>query len=374
MESVGQLTGGVAHDFNNLLTVVSGNFELIQDTTDNDRVRELASAGLRAVNRGAKLTTQLLAFSRRQKLNPKLVCANKLISEFLGLIRQAVGGECEVRLRTDEPLWQCYVDPPLLEGALLNLALNARDAMPDGGVLEIETRNVVLEEGSMPGAAPGSYVRLSVLDTGCGMSPEVRDQIFEPFFTTKEVGKGTGLGLSMVYGFVRQSGGHVTVESAPGAGTTIALYLPKATAQASASEVEAIQTQAIPTGSERILVVEDNEDILKVTLTMITEFGYRVSSAANGADAIHLLRSGQEFDLLFSDVVMPNGVSGVELAREARRLNKGIKVLLTSGYARDVLERHQAVDEFPMIDKPFRRAELAQRLRSILNESILDEV
>jgi signal transduction histidine kinase len=374
MESVGQLTGGVAHDFNNLLTVVSGNFELIQDSTDNDRIRELASAGLRAVNRGAKLTAQLLAFSRRQKLNPKLVCANKLIFEFLGLIRQAVGGECEVRFRTCEPLWQCHVDPPLLESALLNLALNARDAMPDGGVLEIETRNVVLEEGSMPGAAPGSYVRLSVLDTGCGMSPEVRDQIFEPFFTTKEVGKGTGLGLSMVYGFVRQSGGHVAVESAPGAGTMIALYLPKATTQQPASEVEAIQTQAIPTGSERILVVEDNEDILKVTLTMITEFGYRVWSAANGADAIHLLKSGQEFDLLFSDVVMPNGVSGVELAREARRLNKSIKVLLTSGYARDVLERHQAVDEFPMIDKPFHRAELAQRLRSILDESVLDEV
>ena len=206
------------------------------------------------------------------------------------------------------------------------------------------------------------------------MSPEVRDQIFEPFFTTKEVGKGTGLGLSMVYGFVRQSGGHVAVESAPGAGTTIALYLPKATTQQPASEVEAIQTQAIPTGSERILVVEDNEDILEVTLTMITEFGYRVWTAANGADAIHLLKSGQEFDLLFSDVVMPNGVSGVELAREARRLNKSIKVLLTSGYARDVLERHQAVDEFPMIDKPFHRAELAQRLRSILNESVLDEV
>jgi signal transduction histidine kinase/CheY-like chemotaxis protein len=368
MESVGQLTGGVAHDFNNLLTVVSGNFELIQDTTDNGKVRELASAGLRAVNRGAKLTAQLLAFSRRQRLNPKLVCANKLISEFLGLIRQAVGGECEVRLRTDERLWQCHVDPPLLESALLNLALNARDAMLDGGLLEIETRNVVLDHGSMTGAAPGSYVRLSVLDTGCGMSPEVREQIFEPFFTTKEVGKGTGLGLSMVYGFVRQSGGQVTVESAPGAGTTIALYFPKATMQKPDSEVEAVQAQAIPTGSERILVVEDNEDILDLTLTMITEFGYRVWTAANGADAIHLLRSGQEFELLFSDVVMPNGVSGVELAREARRLNKGIKVLLTSGYARDVLERHQAVDEFPMIDKPFRRAELAQRLRSILNE------
>jgi CheY-like chemotaxis protein len=200
------------------------------------------------------------------------------------------------------------------------------------------------------------------------MSPEVRDQIFEPFFTTKEVGKGTGLGLSMVYGFVRQSGGHVAVESAPGAGTTIALYLPKATQKPDA-EVEALQSRVIPAGSERILLVEDNEDILEVTSAMLSEFGYRVQSATNGVDAVQLLRSGQEFELLFSDVVMPNGVSGVELAREARRLNKGIKVLLTSGYAGDVLERHQAVDEFPIIDKPFRRAELAQRLRSILNEA-----
>jgi signal transduction histidine kinase len=368
MESVGQLTGGVAHDFNNLLTVVSGNFELIHGAADNGRVREWAAAGLRAVSRGAKLTAQLLAFSRQQKLNPKLVCANQLISEFLGIIRQAIGGECEVRFRTDERLWHCHVDPALLETALLNLALNARDAMPNGGVLEIETRNVVLNGGSMTGAVPGSYVGLSVTDTGCGMSPEVRDQIFEPFFTTKDVGKGTGLGLSMVYGFVRQSGGHVAVESAPGAGTTIVLHLPKAT-QKTDAEVEAIQSQAIPAGTERILLVEDNEDILEVTSTMLSELGYRVWSITNGAEAIQLLRSGQEFELLFSDVVMPNGVSGVELAREARRLNKSMKVLLTSGYAGDVLERHQAVDEFPIIDKPFNRAELAQRLRSILNEA-----
>jgi signal transduction histidine kinase len=367
MESVGQLTGGVAHDFNNLLTVVSGNFELIHGAAANGRVREWAAAGLRAVSRGAKLTAQLLAFSRQQKLNPKLVCANQLISEFLWIIRQAIGGECEVRFRADEGLWYCHVDPALLETALLNLALNARDAMPNGGVLEIETRNVVLNGGSMTGAVPGSYVGLSVTDTGCGMSPEVRDQIFEPFFTTKDVGKGTGLGLSMVYGFVRQSGGHVAVESAPGKGTTIVLYLPKA-AQKSVAEVEAIQSQAIPAGTERILVVEDNEDILKVTSTMLSELGYRVCSITNGTEAIQLLRSGEEFELLFSDVVMPNGVSGVELAREARRLNKSMKVLLTSGYAGDVLERHQAVDEFPIIDKPFNRAELAQRLRSILNE------
>ena len=368
MESVGQLTGGIAHDFNNLLMVVSANLELIEEATDNGRIRQFAAAARRATDRGAKLTAQLLSFSRQQRLSPKLVNANELISEFQGLIRQAVGGACEVKLRTDEPLWRCHIDPPLLETALLNLALNGRDAMSDGGVLEIETRNVVLDEGAAAGCLPGSYVKVSVTDTGCGMPPEVRDRVFEPFFTTKEVGKGTGLGLSMVYGFVRQSGGYVAVESAPGAGTTVALYLPKATQKPDA-EVETAHTQAIPKGSERILVVEDNEDILEVTSAMLTTFGYRVVCARNGAEAIQIFESGQEFELLFSDVVMPNGMSGVELAREARRLNKGIKVLLTSGYAGDVLERHRAVDEFPIIDKPFRLADLARRLRSILHEA-----
>jgi signal transduction histidine kinase/HAMP domain-containing protein len=368
MESVGQLTGGVAHDFNNLLTVVSANLELIEDAEDIGKVRRFAAAGRRAVDRGTKLTAQLLAFSRRQVLNPKLVNANQLISEFQGLIRQAVGGGCEVMVRTDERLWLCHVDPTLLETALLNLALNARDAMPDGGVLKIETRNVVVDQGAVAGCLPGSYVQVSVTDTGCGMSPEVRDRAFEPFFTTKEVGKGTGLGLSMVYGFVRQSGGYVAVESALGVGTTVALYLPKATQKPDA-EVEAIQTLSIPGGSERILVVDDNEALLDVTSAMLTESGYRVLCARNSVEAIRILESGQEIDLLFSDVVMPNGISGVELAREARRLSNGIKVLLTSGYAGDVLERHGAVDEFPIIDKPYSLADLARRLRSILHEA-----
>jgi signal transduction histidine kinase len=368
MESVGQLTGGVAHDFNNLLMVVSGNLQLIEEAADNARVRRFTAAARRAADRGAKVTAQLLAFSRRQRLSPKLVNANELISEFRGLIRQAVGDACEVKLSTGGSLWVCHVDPSLLETALLNLALNGRDAMPDGGVLEIAARNVVLDEGAVAGCLPGSYVQVSVSDTGCGMPPEVRDRVFEPFFTTKEVGKGTGLGLSMVYGFVRQSGGHVAVESVPGAGTTVALYLPKATQEPDA-EVEAIQTQDIPGGSERILVVDDNEALLEVTSAMLTASGYRVLCARNGAEAIRMFESGQQFDLVFSDVVMPNGMNGVELAREARRLSKGIKVLLTSGYSGDVLQRHQAVGEFPIIDKPFSLADLARRLRSILHEA-----
>jgi CheY-like chemotaxis protein len=200
------------------------------------------------------------------------------------------------------------------------------------------------------------------------MPPDVRDRVFEPFFTTKEVGKGTGLGLSMVYGFVRQSGGHVAVESAVGVGTTVSLYLPQAT-QMSDAEAEAVQSRAVPRGSERILVVEDDESLLQVTSEMLTEFGYQVVTARNGAEAIQILESGREFDLMFSDVVMPFGMSGVELARHARQLSRGIKILLTSGHTGDVLERHGAVDEFPIIDKPFRQADLAQRLRSLLHEA-----
>jgi CheY-like chemotaxis protein len=239
--------------------------------------------------------------------------------------------------------------------------------MPDGGVLEIETRNVVLDDEPVAGCPSGSYVRLSVKDTGCGMTPEIRDRVFEPFFTTKEVGKGTGLGLSMVYGFVRQSGGHVTIESAPGVGTTVALYLPKAPNTPDA-EVEAVQARALPTGTERILLVEDNEDLLEATSSMLTTFGYRVTCAQTGVEAIAILESGEEFELLFTDVVMPSGMNGIELARQARQRNKEMKVLLTSGYAGDVLERYRAVDEFPIIDKPFRLSELAWRLRSILEE------
>lgn len=368
MESVGQLTGGVAHDFNNLLMVVSANLELIEEAMELSKVRQYAATARRAIDRGTKLTSQLLAFSRQQVLNPKVVNVNQLISAFLGLMHQAVGAGCEVKLQADDQLWLCRVDPALLETALLNLALNARDAMPDGGVLKIETRNVVLDETSAAAGCPtGSYVQISVADTGCGMAPEVRDRVFEPFFTTKEVGKGTGLGLSMVYGFVRQSGGHIKINSVLDVGTTIDLYLPQAT-QAPEAEADHIQPTAIPAGSERILLVDDNEDLLDVTSTMLTGLGYQVSSARNGAEALEILRSGQPFELLLSDIVMPNGMNGVELAREAKRLREDIKILLTSGYAEDVLERHNAVGEFEIIDKPFRLADLARRLHSILRD------
>jgi len=360
MEAVGQLTGGVAHDFNNLLMVISGNLELIEHrAADNSGIRELTTVARRAVDRGASLIAQLLAFSRRQKLNPKRVQADALIRDFRRLIHRAVGEACEVKLLVDEKLWPCHTDPAQLETALLNLTLNARDAMPNGGTLTIEVRNITLDKDAIVDVASGSYVRLSVSDTGCGMARETLDRAFEPFFTTKEVGRGTGLGLSMVYGFVRQSGGHVTIESAIGVGTTVNLYLPSA-ANASDLETPPMRTQDVPTGSGRILVVEDDEDILTVTSAMLTRLGYQVVSARNAKDAILLLKGGDRFDLLFSDVVMPQGITGVELANEARRMCDGIKILLTSGYAEDVLTKHGAMEKFAIIGKPFSRAELAQ--------------
>jgi signal transduction histidine kinase len=368
MESVGQLTGGIAHDFNNLLTVVSTNLDLIDEAAENAKVRRLAQAARRAIQRGARLIAQLLAFSRRQKLNPKLINANQLIFEFQGLIRQGVGGGCQVRLNTDDQLWPCYVDPLLLETALLNLALNGRDAMPNGGVLEIETQNVVLNKGAVEECSPGPYVRLSVTDSGCGIPPDVLSRIFEPFFTTKEVGQGTGLGLSMVYGFVRKTGGYVDVKSMPGAGTTVSLYLPKATQDHDHEAID-VRARAMPRGSELVLVVEDNEELLEATSEMLTTLGYRVLCAHDGVEALQLLESGRKFELVYSDIVMPNGINGVELAREVKRRDRSIKILLTSGHAGDVLERLRSEDDFPIIDKPFRLADLAQRLRSILDET-----
>jgi signal transduction histidine kinase/CheY-like chemotaxis protein/HAMP domain-containing protein len=369
MEAIGQLTGGVAHDFNNLLMVISGNLELIDDrAADRDCVRDLAAAARKAADRGAKLTAQLLAFSRRQTLNPKSVHAGALIRDFQELIRRAVGESCEVNLVAEDQLWLCLADPAQLETAVLNLALNARDAMPGGGTLEIDVRNVTLSDDAIADVAAGPYVRLCVRDTGCGIAPDILDRVFEPFFTTKEVGRGTGLGLSMVYGFVRQSGGHVAIESEVGVGTTISLYLPKST-QAPAATTDVVQIQDEPAGSGRILMVEDDEDVLDVTSTILRELGYQVLCARNGTDAINMLKADKQFDLLFSDVVMPQGINGVELAREAKRLRSSIKVLLTSGNAADVLARHGAEDEFPILGKPYRRVDLAQYLRLMMREA-----
>jgi signal transduction histidine kinase/DNA-binding response OmpR family regulator len=352
MEAVGQLTGGVAHDFNNLLTVVLGNIDMMaRKSEDDERRARRIDAVRQAAERGRDLTRQLLAFSRRQHLQPVSLNVNLLISDFAPLMRQAVGEAVTLDLALADEALCAHVDPTQLETALLNLAVNARDAMPSGGKLTIATRR------------EGAHVLIAFADTGVGMSAEVRARVFEPFFTTKEVGKGSGLGLSQVYGFVRQSEGEVELETTPGQGTTFRLRLP-----ASEAGDEPVAGEPKPAtivgGSERILVVEDDSTVLTLTLDMLNGLGYQVITATNAAEALDVIHSGAEIDLLFTDVVMPGGVNGVSLARTARDLRPDLRVLLTSGFVGEgrVLE----TDEFPLLDKPYETSLLAAKLRKLL--------
>jgi PAS domain S-box-containing protein len=352
MEAVGQLTGGVAHDFNNLLTVVLGNIDMMaRKSEDDERRARRIDAVRQAAERGRDLTRQLLAFSRRQHLQPVSLNVNLLIRDFAPLMRQAVGEAVTLELALADDALCAHVDPTQLETALLNLAVNARDAMPEGGQLTIATRR------------EDAHVLIVIGDTGVGMSPEVRARVFEPFFTTKEVGKGSGLGLSQVYGFVRQSDGEVELETTPGQGTTFRLRLP---ASAPGDEAAAAEPKAanVVGGSERILVVEDDATVLTLTLDMLSGLGYQVTTATNAAEALEVIHSGAEIDLLFTDVVMPGGVNGVSLARTARDLRPDLRVLLTSGFVGEgrVLE----TDEFPLLDKPYETGLLAAKLRKLL--------
>jgi PAS domain S-box-containing protein len=354
MEAVGQLTGGVAHDFNNLLTVVLGNVDMMARKAEDDARRMRRIDAIRqAAERGRDLTRQLLAFSRRQHLTPVTIDVNALIHDFAPLLRQAVGEAVTVELAfADEPLC-AHVDPTQLETALLNLAVNARDAMPGGGALRISTYR---KDGR---------IGIEVADSGVGMSPEVRDRVFEPFFTTKEVGKGSGLGLSQVYGFVQQSDGEVRLESAPGQGTTFHLLLP-----ASRNPAEAVKpsqrAKAIEGGDERILLVEDDPTVLALTLDMLSGLGYQVTTATNAAEALEVIHSDAPIDLLFTDVVMPGGVSGVSLARTAREIRPELRVLLTSGFIGEGAVIEDA--EFPLLDKPYETTLLAAKLRRLLDK------
>ncbi|HEX6859940.1 MAG TPA: response regulator [Caulobacteraceae bacterium] len=353
MEAVGQLTGGVAHDFNNLLTVILGNIDMMlrKSEEEDKRVRRI-DAMRQAAERGRDLTRQLLAFSRRQHLSPVTLDVNELIRGFEPLLRQGVGEAIELRLALAEGHLCANVDPTQLETALLNLAVNARDAMPDGGPLTIATLR------------KGDTVRIEVRDTGAGMSDEVRERVFEPFFTTKDVGKGSGLGLSQVYGFVNQSDGEVEVESELGIGTTVRLVLPASDEAAPERKPEAPPVETVG-GTERLLVVEDDAAVLTLTREMLTGLGYEVTTATTAAEGIALIHE-QEFDLLFSDIVMPGGASGVSLAREAQQLRPRMHILLTSGFVGDgpSLAEH----EYPLIDKPYEAAALAARIRAMLDE------
>jgi len=356
MEAVGQLTGGVAHDFNNLLTVVLGNIELIKRRTgeQHELARQIDAVRL-AAEKGGALTRQLLAFSRRQRLNPLTVDLNALIADFAPLLRQAVGEAVSIDLSLATESLPAHLDPAQFESALLNLAVNARDAMEGGGVLSIATRTV---DGDNP------RVLVTVRDTGQGMDAEVASRIFEPFFTTKEIGKGSGLWLSQVYGFVRQSGGEISVSSSRGQGATFEIYLPLSQAALSPRGAGEDATQ-IARGTERVLVVEDDPAVLAMAVETLEGLGYQVTTADTAAAALKRLKSRKPFDVLFSDVVMPGGVNGVELAHAAVKVRPGLKVLLTSGYVGD--EAASWANEFPMIDKPYLGPALAAKLRAVLD-------
>jgi signal transduction histidine kinase/CheY-like chemotaxis protein len=370
MEAVGQLTGGVAHDFNNLLTVIVGNLDLLDRRSEHDPRTQRQLAAVRyAAERGGALTRQLLAFSRRQHLSPVALDVRQLIGNFAPLLKQAVGDAVTVELDLGARELCAEVDPAQLETALLNLAVNARDAMPRGGPLQIAAsaqRETPRGASEDPGQ-PDGWVRIDVRDSGVGIARASLERIFEPFFTTKEVGKGSGLGLSQVYGFVQQSGGHIAVESEPGAGACFSLYLRASDKQAEAPAERPSRAAADKPARGRLLVVEDDQDVLAVTLEMLSELGYEVATACDAAAALEKLEGGEPVDLLFSDVVMPGGCNGAELAKRARVIRPGLKVLLSSGY---VGEASSLVGgAFEMIDKPYERTALAARLAAILEGS-----
>jgi PAS domain S-box-containing protein len=368
MEAVGQLTGGVAHDFNNILMVILANVEeLLEDESLSDEQRELLTNVAGSGERAAELTRRLLAFSRKQRLLPQPTDVNDLIAGTDKLLRRTLGEQIEIEAIFPDDLWTTNIDRSQLEAALVNLCVNARDAMPKGGRLLIETKNMELDEAyasANVGAVAGEYVMLAVSDTGCGMPPEVLERVFEPFFTTKEVGKGTGLGLSMVYGFIKQSNGHIKVYSEIGRGTTIRLYLPRSDAPADGDRRAAAD---MPQGRERVLLVEDDPQVRAAVLTQLRSLGYGVSEAGSGQAAIDMLESGAVFDLMLTDVVMP-GIGGPQLAEEIVHRWPTLKVLFMSGYSENAAIIHGLVAPGArVLSKPFRKIDLANRVREVLD-------
>ncbi|MCP1335554.1 PAS domain-containing hybrid sensor histidine kinase/response regulator [Futiania mangrovi] len=372
LEAIGQLTGGVAHDFNNLLTVIVGNAEELTDKLARDpQLRLMAEMTLKAAERGAELTSRLLAFARKQTLQPRPLNLNAMIASMDGLLRRTLPEAIEIEVAGAPDLWPVEADPSQLEVAILNLAINARDAMPEGGTLRIETANAVLDDhaaAGQDGAAPGRYATITITDTGAGMDRDTLARAFEPFFTTKEPGKGSGLGLSMVFGFVTQSGGHVRLASEPGAGTRVVIRLP-CSPRSVPDTGDGSRTPLPEGGSEHILVVEDNDLVRGHLAAQLAAHGYRVSSRQKGSDALAFLEANDDVDLLFTDIVMPGGVSGLELAEEGRRLHPGLKVLLTTGYADPRLARHAGTQpQFEILPKPYRKDELLARIRRTLRQ------
>jgi signal transduction histidine kinase len=369
LEAIGQLTGGVAHDFNNLLTVILGNIDLLQsgDAADPSRLMDAMQS---AAERGAQLTSQLLAFSRHQQLQPVALSVQRSILGIEDLMRRAVSEAVTVEISADFELWPSRLDPAQFESALLNLAVNARDAMAEGGRLVIGARNVTVGEfeAARLDIVPGDYIRVAVTDNGAAMVPDVLRRAFEPFFTTKDIGKGTGLGLAQVYGFARQSGGTATIDSALGNGTTVALYLPRADVGLSEEQPSSIPREAADGRGKTILVVEDQPELLRLIGMFLDGLDYRILTAADGVAARKLLETDEEIDLLLTDAVMPNGVSGLDLARHARRLRQDLKIVMMSGYVRESgADAFDALEELVFLEKPFRRAKLAETISAALN-------
>ncbi|MFD2366288.1 response regulator [Pseudoduganella sp. GCM10020061] len=369
LESIGKLTGGVAHDFNNVLQIVGGNLQLLESCLGGNRQAQARlQAAVDAVQRGATLASQLLAFARRQPLRPRVLDLGRSLATFEGLLHQAIGEGVEVHSTVSDGLWRALVDPHLLENAVLNLVLNASDAMQEDGRLFIEIANATLDQqyvATHPDAAAGEYVMLAVTDNGSGMDPAIKERAIEPFFTTKPEHQGTGLGLSMVYGFVKQSGGHLHIDSEPDCGTTVRMYFPRSFA----AETEMPLPDSGPAvgGSETILVVEDDKAVQATVVAMLTDLGYSVLKADNGESALAILRSGVSLDLLFTDVVMPGVPRSPELAQMARELAPGIRVLFTSGYTQDVISQGGRLDPgVQLLSKPYGREQLARKLREVL--------
>ena len=369
METIGKLTGGVAHDFNNLLQVISGNLQLLaQDVAGSERAERRLANALAGAGRGAKLASQLLAFGRRQALEPKSVKIGRFVVGMEDMLRRSLGEAIQIETIISGGLWNTFVDPAQVENALLNLSINARDAMDGEGKLTIEVGNAFLDERYARENAevtPGQYVLLAVTDTGSGMAPEILDQVFEPFFSTKPEGKGTGLGLSMVYGFVKQSGGHVNIYSEPGHGTTVKLYLPRT--RDSEDEVEPVEVLPMVGGTETILVAEDDEEVRAIVVEMLSELGYRVLKASDAASALAVIDSGVPIDLLFTDVVMPGSLRSPELARRARARLPTLAVLFTSGYTENAIVHGGRLDAgVELLSKPYTREALARKIRHVL--------
>lgn len=370
LEAVGQLTGGVAHDFNNLLTVIIGNADIIhQSLPDDSKLHGLAGMIEEAANRGAELTSSLLAFARRQPLDPKNIDINALLGNLKTLLSRALGEEVDCEYILKEDLWLAQVDPALLDNALLNLTLNARDAMPDGGQLMFETENIQLSEeyARSHDITAGDYVRIAVSDSGCGIPSDQLERVFEPFYSTKSKDKGTGLGLAMVYGFIKQSRGHINIYSEVGKGTTVRLYLPRAGEEADIF-TQASDHKKLPSGHETILVVEDDPLVREYVVSQLQFFGYSVHTAIDGPSALEILNQGLAIDLLFTDVVMPNGIGGRELADTAKKLRPDLRVLYTSGYTENSIVHHGRLDSgVLLLSKPYNRDELAQKIRQALS-------